>query len=206
MECWDTKERKKPNEVNMFFPPSFFLSLKASDCLCQETLHAEHLSRLGAIPDAQKTVNRILEVAQVLYYLDQVSFWGNIKTFSDLYSSGWMFLGCLSGPFWWKWYLRNARREFSINVHSELIIIWRSMVTETSLNTFMAVSQEFMCWLWQMSPKWKHTRFESQQVSLGDKKLYLVVIVLSMVLCFVRFLFLQRTCHRRKSTDVDNSK
>uniref|UniRef100_A0A8C3ABS1 Ryanodine receptor 2 n=1 Tax=Cyclopterus lumpus TaxID=8103 RepID=A0A8C3ABS1_CYCLU len=30
------------------------------------------LIQLGAVPDAQKTVNRILEVAQVLYFLDQV--------------------------------------------------------------------------------------------------------------------------------------
>ncbi|XP_068576132.1 ryanodine receptor 2 isoform X5 [Cebidichthys violaceus] len=46
------------------------LQSQASDCLRQETLYAE--SQLGAVPDAQKTVNRILDVAQVLHYLDQV--------------------------------------------------------------------------------------------------------------------------------------
>ncbi|XP_062422699.1 ryanodine receptor 2 [Pungitius pungitius] len=48
------------------------LQNQASDGSRQETLHAEHLSHLRAIPDAQKTVNSILEIAQVLYYLDQV--------------------------------------------------------------------------------------------------------------------------------------
>ncbi|XP_059214929.1 ryanodine receptor 2 [Centropristis striata] len=45
---------------------------QASNCLRQETLYAEQQSQLGAIIDAQRTVDRILEIARVLYYLDQV--------------------------------------------------------------------------------------------------------------------------------------
>nr|XP_040034926.1 ryanodine receptor 2 [Gasterosteus aculeatus aculeatus] len=45
---------------------------QASDGSRQESIHAEHLSQLRAVSDAQKTVNSILEIAQVLHYLDQV--------------------------------------------------------------------------------------------------------------------------------------
>ncbi|KAM9345211.1 ryanodine receptor 2-like [Symphorus nematophorus] len=48
------------------------LQSQASDCLRQETFNSEHPSQLEAITDAQKTVDRILEIARVLYYLDQV--------------------------------------------------------------------------------------------------------------------------------------
>lgn len=79
--------RKKETEAQRgkhFFP------LQASDGSRQESIHAEHLSQLRAVSDAQKTVNSILEIAQVLHYLDQVR-----KTFPRLYGSGnsrgWMF-------------------------------------------------------------------------------------------------------------------
>ncbi|KAE8280778.1 Ryanodine receptor 2 [Larimichthys crocea] len=43
-----------------------------SNCLRQENLYVEQQSQLGTIVDAQRTADRILEIARVLYYLDQV--------------------------------------------------------------------------------------------------------------------------------------
>ncbi|XP_071336383.1 ryanodine receptor 2 isoform X3 [Trachinotus anak] len=48
------------------------LQSQASNCLKQEPCYAENMSRLGDITDAQRTVGRIVGIAQVLYYLDQV--------------------------------------------------------------------------------------------------------------------------------------
>ncbi|KAM8858472.1 ryanodine receptor 2 isoform 5-T9 [Spinachia spinachia] len=48
------------------------LQNQGSDGLRQDIVHAERLSQLTAVPDSQKTVNSILETAQVLHYLDQV--------------------------------------------------------------------------------------------------------------------------------------
>ncbi|XP_041802824.1 ryanodine receptor 2-like [Chelmon rostratus] len=48
------------------------LQSQASNCLRQGTLNAEHPSQLEASADTQRTVDRILEIAHVLYYLDQV--------------------------------------------------------------------------------------------------------------------------------------
>nr|XP_046257248.1 ryanodine receptor 2 isoform X2 [Scatophagus argus] len=48
------------------------LQKQESNCLRQETLYAEHPSQLGAFTEAQRTADRILEIARVLYYLDQV--------------------------------------------------------------------------------------------------------------------------------------
>ncbi|XP_047459189.1 ryanodine receptor 2 isoform X2 [Mugil cephalus] len=45
---------------------------QASNSSRQEILSAEHPAQLGAITDAQRTVEGILEIARVLYYLDQV--------------------------------------------------------------------------------------------------------------------------------------
>lgn len=42
--------------------------------MSQETLNAEHQRQLGAIAEAPKTVDRIVRIARVLHYLDQVSF------------------------------------------------------------------------------------------------------------------------------------
>lgn len=64
----------------------FFFSSQASNCLRQGTLNAEHPSQLEASADTQRTVDRILEIAHVLYYLDQVSFYSNIKTLSVIHS------------------------------------------------------------------------------------------------------------------------
>ncbi|KAF3708096.1 Ryanodine receptor 2 [Channa argus] len=48
------------------------LQNQALSCMRQETLNAEHQSQLETITDAPKTVDRILSVARVLHYLDQV--------------------------------------------------------------------------------------------------------------------------------------
>ncbi|XP_022619295.1 ryanodine receptor 2-like isoform X4 [Seriola dumerili] len=48
------------------------LQCQASSCWKQETRYAEHMSELEAITDAPRTVDRIVGIAQVLYYLDQV--------------------------------------------------------------------------------------------------------------------------------------
>ncbi|TKS85783.1 Ryanodine receptor 2 [Collichthys lucidus] len=48
------------------------LQSPASNCLRQENLYVEQQSQLGTIVDAQRTADRILEIARVLYYLDQV--------------------------------------------------------------------------------------------------------------------------------------
>ncbi|XP_051233720.1 ryanodine receptor 2 [Dicentrarchus labrax] len=45
---------------------------QGSNCSRQETLYAEAQRQLGVVTDTQRTVDRILEIAQVLYYLDQV--------------------------------------------------------------------------------------------------------------------------------------
>ncbi|TMS04437.1 Ryanodine receptor 3 [Larimichthys crocea] len=48
------------------------LQSQESNCLRQENLYVEQQSQLGTIVDAQRTADRILEIARVLYYLDQV--------------------------------------------------------------------------------------------------------------------------------------
>ncbi|XP_078788602.1 ryanodine receptor 2 isoform X2 [Oryzias latipes] len=45
---------------------------EASISMKQESLYAEQLTQHSAVNDAQKIVDRILEIARVLYYLDQV--------------------------------------------------------------------------------------------------------------------------------------
>ncbi|XP_028459753.1 LOW QUALITY PROTEIN: ryanodine receptor 2 [Perca flavescens] len=48
------------------------LQSQVSNCLRQDSLYAEHPSQPWAIPDAKMNVDRILDIARVLYYLDQV--------------------------------------------------------------------------------------------------------------------------------------
>ncbi|KAA8583639.1 hypothetical protein FQN60_014847 [Etheostoma spectabile] len=48
------------------------LQSQVSNFFRQDSLNAKHPSQQGAIPDAKRTVDRILDVARVLYYLDQV--------------------------------------------------------------------------------------------------------------------------------------
>ncbi|XP_074531886.1 ryanodine receptor 2 [Halichoeres trimaculatus] len=45
---------------------------QAMNSLKHESLNTEHPQQLGAIADTQRTVDRILEIARVLYHLDQV--------------------------------------------------------------------------------------------------------------------------------------
>lgn len=49
-------------------------SLQASNGSKQETHDAEHMSEPRPIADVQRNVDRIVGIARVLYYLDQVSF------------------------------------------------------------------------------------------------------------------------------------
>ncbi|XP_070696712.1 ryanodine receptor 2 [Pempheris klunzingeri] len=51
---------------------NYLIQNQATNGLRQETLYVEHSTQLGAMTDAQRTVDRILEIARVLYYLDQV--------------------------------------------------------------------------------------------------------------------------------------
>ncbi|XP_045927387.1 ryanodine receptor 2 [Micropterus dolomieu] len=66
-------QKKTEDEIReQVFNCLLHLQSQASNFLRQETLHAEHLSQLGAITHTQRTVEKILEIARVLYYLDQV--------------------------------------------------------------------------------------------------------------------------------------
>ncbi|XP_078017038.1 ryanodine receptor 2 [Epinephelus lanceolatus] len=66
-------QKKTEDEIREHvFTCLIHLQSKASSCLRQETLYAEHPSQQVAITDAQSTADRILEIARVLYYLDQV--------------------------------------------------------------------------------------------------------------------------------------
>ncbi|XP_044070697.1 ryanodine receptor 2 isoform X3 [Siniperca chuatsi] len=67
-----TKKKTEDEIREHVFNYLIHLQSQASNCLRQETLYAEHPSQLGAITDAQRTVDKILEIARVLYYLDQV--------------------------------------------------------------------------------------------------------------------------------------
>lgn len=51
----------------------FFLSFQAPVCLRQENLYAEHPIQLRTINEVQRTTDRILNMGQVLYYLEQVN-------------------------------------------------------------------------------------------------------------------------------------
>lgn len=57
------------------FRVSLFLSLQVPDCSRPETLNTEHPSLLEAVTDTQQTVGRILEIARVLFHLDQVNLY-----------------------------------------------------------------------------------------------------------------------------------
>ncbi|XP_073337843.1 ryanodine receptor 2 [Pagrus major] len=66
-------QKKTEDEIQEHvFSCLLHLQSQASNCSRQETLYSEHLSQQGAITDAQRTVDRILEIARILYYLDQV--------------------------------------------------------------------------------------------------------------------------------------
>ncbi|KAL7383245.1 hypothetical protein ABVT39_007231, partial [Epinephelus coioides] len=66
-------QKKTEDEIREHvFTCLIHLQSQASSCLRQETLYAEHPSQQVAITDAQSTADRILEIARVLYYLDQV--------------------------------------------------------------------------------------------------------------------------------------
>lgn len=130
--------RKKETEAQRgkhFFP------LQASDGSRQESIHAEHLSQLRAVSDAQKTVNSILEIAQVLHYLDQVR-----KTFPRLYGSGnsrgWMFFRGV-----WSILVKaisqeslqvilHMKHQSSLGLEVESNRILWSTVTDTLVNAF----------------------------------------------------------------------
>ncbi|XP_067466542.1 ryanodine receptor 2 isoform X2 [Thunnus thynnus] len=54
------------------FKSLLHLHSQTSKCLQRETLYSEHPNQQGVTTDAQRTVDRILEIARVLHYLDQV--------------------------------------------------------------------------------------------------------------------------------------